>query len=88
MFICYLNFFQALNVRESLFGDCAKVADTYHHLGNAHYLSNQYEKALIFYKESVRIRKKIRDNTVLYKVSFDMVRSPLQLIFLKRIIIM
>ena len=67
-------FLQALGIRKKLLGDCADVADTYHKLGQAYDDMSQYEKALIFYRESVRINKKITDQDALADVSLDMVR--------------
>lgn len=61
-------------IRKSLLGDCSAVADTYHKLGDTYFQSEQHEKALIFFGESVRINKKLGEKNALYKASFDMVR--------------
>ena len=67
-------FIQSLGIRKRLLGECADVADTYHKLGQTYNGMSQDEKALIFYRESVRVNKKINDKDALYNVSLDMVR--------------
>ena len=65
-------FEEALDIRKRLHGDSSDVASTYHHLGKAYSEISQKEKALILYKEAVRIDKKLGENEALYKVSLDM----------------
>ena len=74
---CNLISCQALGIRKRLLGDSPEVADTYHKLGKTYDEMSQTEKALIFYRESVRINKKGSDSKrdSLYTVSLDMVRQ-------------
>ncbi len=72
-------FEEALSIRKRLLGDCSDVAQTYHNLGKVYSEMSQNDKALIFYRESVRINKKISNHDALRKVSWDMV-SQLNLI--------
>lgn len=65
---------ESLDIRKQLFDDCSVVAETYHNLGRAYSEMSQGEKGLIFYRESVRINKKIKHEDALIKVSLDMVR--------------
>ncbi|KAL3792663.1 hypothetical protein HJC23_009391 [Cyclotella cryptica] len=65
------SFDEALNTRRKLLGDCPTVADTYHQLANSYAEMKHLEKALIFYKESVRILKKLGEKNSLYTVSLD-----------------
>ncbi|KAL7554747.1 hypothetical protein ACHAWF_018279 [Thalassiosira exigua] len=65
---------EALGIRKRLLGDSSDVADTYYHLGKANGEMAEEEKALIFYKESVRINKKINEKAALYRVSLDMAK--------------
>jgi hypothetical protein len=64
---------KSINIRKRVFGDCSEVAATYHKLANTHVQLKQLEKALIFFKESIRIIKKVGEKNDLYTVSFDMV---------------
>lgn len=59
-------------MRKQLSNDSTDVADTYHYLGKTHDQLNEREKALIFFKESVRINKANGDKHALYKASLDM----------------
>ena len=65
--------YQALNVRRRLFGETLVVAETYHQLANSHVELEELEKAIIFFKESIRIIKKVGKTSALYTVSLDMV---------------
>jgi tetratricopeptide (TPR) repeat protein len=67
----------ALSIRKRLLGDCSDVAETYHYLGKTYSEMSQNDKALIFYRESVRISKKISHYDALQKVLLDMVRIGL-----------
>ena len=67
-------FEEALSIRKRLLGDCSDVAETYHNLGKTYNEMSHNDKALIFYRESVRINKKISNHDALRKVSWDMVR--------------
>lgn len=66
------NTSQSLDIRKRLFDDCVVVAETYHNIGKVYNKMSQGEKALIFFRESLRINKKVR-NEALYQVSLDMV---------------
>jgi tetratricopeptide (TPR) repeat protein len=68
-------FEEALSIRKRLLGDCSDVAETYHYLGKTYSDMSQNDKALIFYRESVRINKKNSQHDALQKVSLDMVNK-------------
>lgn len=64
---------EALSIRRRLLGDCSDVAETYHNLAKTYSEMTQHDKALIFYRESVRIYKKsISTRDAFHKVSMDM----------------
>ena len=72
---CVFSCTQSLAIGKSLLGDCKQVADTYHQLGKAYHEMNQSEKALILYKECVRINKKAEGATdSLYKASLSLAK--------------
>lgn len=64
---------EALSIRRRLLGDCSDVAETYHNLAKTCSEMTQHDKALIFYRESVRIYKKnVFTRDAFNKVSMDM----------------
>ena len=64
-------FERALGIRKRLLGDCSDVADTSYYLGKTHQEIFQDEKALIFYYDAVRIKKKVSHDESLCKVLME-----------------
>ena len=65
---------QSLAIRKSLLGDCSQVAETYYQLGKAYHELHQSEKALILYKECVRINKAEGVTDSLYRASLSLAK--------------
>lgn len=65
---------ESLAIGKSLLGDCRQVADTYHQLGKAYHEMDQSEKALILYKECVRINKAEGATDSLYRASLSLAK--------------